>query len=136
MSADKVALMEMYFALNKPEYNVFTLSDKVAVFEGSGDALWHHYSGVIFFGYSKRSDASASEELARITQADVVELKLVSDEFYHLDTCLCLLNHKMALWYPPAFDAASQEYVDPFLSLPINSPYCFQTFKRFRTRSD
>jgi N-dimethylarginine dimethylaminohydrolase len=37
-----------------------------------------------------------------------VALQLVDPRFYHLDTCLCPLSGGHLMYYPAAFDAASQ----------------------------
>jgi N-dimethylarginine dimethylaminohydrolase len=43
---------------------------------------------------------------------EVVPLKLTDQRFYHLDTCFCPLDGGYVLYYPPAFDAASQATIE------------------------
>ena len=38
---------------------------------------------------------------------EIVPLKLVSERFYHLDTCFCPLSGGEVLFYPPAFSEKS-----------------------------
>lgn len=40
-----------------------------------------------------------------------LRLKLVNERFYHLDTCLFILNERVAFYYPPAFDRASIDWL-------------------------
>jgi N-dimethylarginine dimethylaminohydrolase len=92
-------------------YRVHRLSDKVARFEGMGDALWHPGRRVIWGGVGPRTAEEAWPEISRIVGATVVPLRLVDARFYHLDTCLSLLNERTALWVPEAFDADSQQLI-------------------------
>ncbi|VDO29592.1 unnamed protein product [Haemonchus placei] len=40
-----------------------------------------------------------------------------ASRFYHLDTAFCPLNDKLALWYPQAFDQASQRIMSNYFQL-------------------
>ncbi len=97
-------------ALVEAGYVVRDLSDGVA-FEGAGDALF--YEGettkpLLFAAHGFRTDPEAHPFLAEAFGADVVSVQLADPRFYHLDTCFCPLPCGYALWYPPAFDGASQ----------------------------
>lgn len=72
-------------------------------FEGMGDALWHAGRGLIWGGYGYRSSLTAYEAVNSIFDVPVIALELVDPAFYHLDTCLCILNERSALYYPAAF---------------------------------
>lgn len=71
--------------------------------EGAGDALF--CGDALFAGYRTRSDVYAHQWLAKQTGVRVLPLELVSQRFYHLDTCFCPLAHGEAIYYPEAFDA-------------------------------
>ena len=82
---------------------VTTLPDGM-VLEGTGDALWDQNRQQFFFGFGPRSDLHAAVVLNELFGARVVPLQLLSDTYYHLDTCLCLLSGGEALYVPEAFD--------------------------------
>lgn len=88
-----------------------------AFFEGEGDLLsvGRHY----FAGYGIRSDAKAYEEISRKTKVPIELLRLVHPRFYHLDTCFFPLDDQSVLYYPPAFDAVSQEKIKRLIPDPV-----------------
>lgn len=70
-------------------------------FEGEGDALvWNE---IIFAGYPWRSDKSAHQELANFFGAEVISLQLIDARFYHLDTCLTIVDSQTVALWPKAF---------------------------------
>lgn len=71
-------------------------------FEGAGDALF--CGETLFAGYLIRSDVGGEQWLARELGCRVIPLQLISDQYYHLDTCFCPLSPTEAIWYPPAFE--------------------------------
>lgn len=75
-----------------------------AVFEGGGDALWHPSRRLLWGGYGARTDRRAYDALAQALEVPILALRLVDPTFYHLDTCLCLLDERTCLYYPKAFD--------------------------------
>lgn len=78
-------------------------------FEGEGDCL---YSGeTVFAGSGFRTSVYAHPEVEKVFGKKVVRLKLVDSRFYHLDTCFAPLDDKTIMFYPGAFDQASQELI-------------------------
>ena len=73
-------------------------------FEGAGDALF--WKDVLIGGYGFRSEDIGVMCAADFIEKEPVLLKLVNEDFYHLDTCFCPMGER-ALFYPTAFDAAS-----------------------------
>ena len=71
-----------------------------AMFEGGGDAIRHPGRDRIWMGHGFRSEPGA---LAELFDAEVVELTLVDERFYHLDTCFLALDRDTVLIHPPAF---------------------------------
>ena len=59
-------------------------------------------------GWGFRSDQAAVAALAgQIGAARSLEVRLVDERFYHLDTCFCPLSEDLALYVPAAFDPPS-----------------------------
>lgn len=79
-----------------------------AIFEGGGDFLWTQ-KGDLIAAYGPRTDEEAIPAVAACFGVEPLKLQLVTEHFYHLDTCLALLDDKRALWIPEAFDVLSQE---------------------------
>lgn len=76
-------------------------------FEGMGDALWNYETDEIFGGYGFRTDRAVYDWLSDLTQKPVIKLHLINDNFYHLDTALCVVNRDTALYVPKAFSTES-----------------------------
>lgn len=73
------------------------------LFEGMGDALWLPSHRVLLGGYGHRTNKEIYSEVARQTDATVITFELVNPRFYHLDTCLSILNSTTALACRDAF---------------------------------
>lgn len=85
-------------------YDIVHLDDsKFSSFEGMGDALWHHKKRLLWGGYGFRTSKEVYENISDIFETPVIALELINPKFYHLDTCLCILNENTALIYPKAF---------------------------------
>ncbi len=67
------------------------------LFEGMGDALWVPGRGLICGGYGFRTHASIYAEVQNLTGADLALFELRNPKFYHLDTCLSVLDRDTAL---------------------------------------
>ncbi len=80
-----------YSELLQPKYD----------FEGEGDALV--WNDIIFAGYPWRSDKSAQSELAEFFGKKVIGLQLADARFYHLDTCLTIVDEQTVAVWPRAF---------------------------------
>ena len=74
-------------------------------FEGGGDAIWHPDGSCIWMGHGFRSEPGA---LAGRFAKEIIELELVDERFYHLDTCFCPLDTSTVLIHPPAFADTSR----------------------------
>lgn len=86
-------------------YNVFELTSEAGHFEGQGDAIWHPGRQLLWGGHGPRTSWSAYEQVSEILNVPVITLELVNPNFYHLDTCFCVLRDDAALYFPGAFDA-------------------------------
>lgn len=85
-------------------YEIFKLDkEKFTDFEGMGDAIWHFKKALIWGGYGFRSSKEVYHHISELFDVPVIKLELVTDTFYHLDTCFCALNEDTVLIHAPAF---------------------------------
>nr|WP_314626166.1 arginine deiminase-related protein [uncultured Noviherbaspirillum sp.] len=117
---------EAYFSrwFSRHGFDVLTLPDGV-YFEGAGDALFDRRLPILWMGHGHRTDQAAAAIIASRFDVEVAPLQLVDPHFYHLDTCLCPLEGGALLYYPDAFDRASQEriaaLVPPALRIAVDA---------------
>lgn len=83
----------------------------VGPLEGGGDLVWSADGAHILGGHGFRSSADAVAWAGEALDVDTTPLRLVDPRFYHLDTCLCILDEETCITYLPAFDGAGQEQV-------------------------
>src|SRR5215213_3753790 len=74
--------------------------------EGAGDCVWDSTRRLYWIGYGPRSDAGGSRIVRQVFGTRIVELELVNPRYYHLDTCLCVLDGGHVLYVPEAFSMA------------------------------
>lgn len=99
--------------LNELGYDIIELSDTPGrYFEGAGDAVWHPGMMLLYGGYGHRSTKDAYSEISERLDIPVIALELVSDEFYHLDTCMCVLDAETVLYCPEAFTSEGQAMIE------------------------
>jgi N-dimethylarginine dimethylaminohydrolase len=81
-----------------------------AVNEGAGDLRWT--GSLLLAGTGFRTEPAAHPEAQELLGVPVVSLQLVDPYFYHLDTCLLVLDDSpttpQIAFYPPAFSPGSQ----------------------------
>lgn len=78
-------------------------------FEGEGDALV--FGDKILAGWGFRSDRDSHAELSQFFDRKVVSLHLINQHFYHVDTCLAILDNHTLAYFPDAFDEEAQALV-------------------------
>ncbi len=115
----EVALLKKQF--ENLGYNFGQLSKRVTRFEGTGDGIWHPGKKLLWGGIGARTDIMAWQEISEKYDIDVIALNLKHKTFYHLDTCLCILNQTTCLWNPDAFDKNGQELIRKIFDLPIEA---------------
>ncbi|MEX2396451.1 MAG: arginine deiminase-related protein, partial [Balneolales bacterium] len=98
----EVPFIEQWYRQNGYEIHHLPHSE-VDTFEGMGDALWHHKKSLLWGGYGFRTSAKAYDFISETYQVPVIALELKNPSFYHLDTCMCILNEDSVLIYPQAF---------------------------------
>ncbi len=84
-------------------YLTHALPTDTGDFEGMGDALWHPGRRLLWGGYGFRTDSSTYTYLSDVLEVPILMLELHDPDFYHLDTCLCLLDEQTALICREAF---------------------------------
>jgi N-dimethylarginine dimethylaminohydrolase len=91
-------------------------------FEGAGDALF--CGETLFGGYHIRSSATAMQWVAAQIGCRVIPLQLVSDYYYHLDTCFCPVDPQTALYFPAAFDDYGRRALEAHVPnlIPVAQP--------------
>lgn len=77
--------------------------------EGEGD--FAVVGDLVLAGTGFRTDRAAHAEAQEVLGVPVVSLQLVDPRFYHLDTCLAVLDDHTVAWFPAAFSASSQQVV-------------------------
>ena len=77
--------------------------------EGAGDCLWDGARELFWAGHGQRSRREAYPYVASFFDRKVVPLELADARYYHVDTCLAVLNSGHVVYYPPAFSPDSIE---------------------------
>lgn len=90
--------------------------------EGMGDALWLPGYRVLLGGYGHRTTKEIYAEVARHVDATVITFELVNPRFYHLDTCLSILNSEAALACRDAFTADGWQLINRVFPKIIEVP--------------
>jgi len=108
---EEVPYLEQWFRQNGFEIHYLDNS-RIEDFEGCGDAVWHTGRRMLWGGYGYRSSVKAYEVISELFDVPVVALELVNESFYHLDTCLCVLDENTALIYPDAFTGEGVELIE------------------------
>lgn len=85
--------------------------NRFSSFEGMGDAIWHFKKRLLWGGYGYRSSKEVYDVISETFDTPVIALELIDERFYHLDTCLCILDSDTALIYPKAFTDEGLELI-------------------------
>ena len=73
------------------------------LFEGMGDVTWLGRTQFLLGGHGFRTSPKMYEKLAELVQCPIALFELKNPKFYHLDTCLSILNSTTALVCKEAF---------------------------------
>lgn len=104
------------------DYDIATLDGThISEFEGMGDAIWHMGKKILWGGYGFRTSMEVYDHISQLWQVPVLAVKLLHPEFYHLDTCFCVLNEESVLIYPGAFDAEGLAMIRSMFSTVIEA---------------
>lgn len=107
---------EKWFA--KKGFEIYELVPRLK-FEGRGDCMIH--GGRLIGAYGFRSDREAIKVVGKIFGLKTVILKLKDPRFYHLDTCLSIIDpvKGLAIYYPGAFVQKDLEKKIGMRCLPV-----------------
>lgn len=117
---DEVHHFERFFQSHG--YEIVRISASNGSFEGMGDALWHPGRHLLWAGYGYRTDLEALENLSDELDVPVIALRLVDERFYHLDTCLSMLDDESVLLFAPAIDEEGVAIVRKFFPSIVDAP--------------
>lgn len=117
---DEVAHYDRFFSDHG--YEIAHLPESVSEFEGMGDALWHPGRALLWGGFGFRTDWRAYAYVEKAFGVPVVALELSDPDFYHLDTCLSVLDEQSCLIYPGAFSDAGLGCIHRLFSLVLEAP--------------
>jgi N-dimethylarginine dimethylaminohydrolase len=91
-------------------------------FEGAGDALIDRGPHRVWASYGHRSAPEAHALVARMLGVEVLSLRLVDPRFYHLDTCFCPIEGGHVMYFPAAFDHASNSLIEARIPARLRIP--------------
>ncbi|MEM6646928.1 MAG: arginine deiminase-related protein [Bacteroidota bacterium] len=118
--APEVAFIQQFF---EDEVDVVhPLPAGIGPFEGMGDALWHPGRALLWGGFGYRTDRAAYDVISEYLGCPVLLLELSDPDFYHLDTCLSVLDEHTALYFPEAFTAEGLALLKGFFKTLIEAP--------------
>lgn len=117
----EVAYIRQYFASIGQTILSIPLPEEAA-FEGTGDAVWHPGRRLLWGGFGFRTSPEVYDEVSRAVDAPVLALRLTDPDFYHLDTCLSVLDERTALVVPAAFDPMGLELLRRMFDRLVEAP--------------
>jgi len=106
----------------KQGYAVHELPHSVQAFEGMGDACWHTGRALLWGGYGFRTERAAYRHIATFLDVPVLLLHLTDPDFYHLDTCLSILDERTALICPEAFEPDGLSLIETMFETVLRAP--------------
>jgi len=117
---EEVPYIEQWYRQNGYEIHYLD-ENEIDDFEGCGDAIWHTGRRLLWGGYGYRSSVQAYESISETFELPVIALELVDEDFYHLDTCFCVLDDSSVLIYPEAFTREGLELIDSVFETVIKA---------------
>lgn len=82
---------------------LFSPTGQKLIFEG-GDIRQMPGKKLFFIGQGHRSDAETSQSISNITNYFILPIKLLQEQFYHLDCCFLPLPHDAAVIYEGEYE--------------------------------
>jgi N-dimethylarginine dimethylaminohydrolase len=102
-------------------YLIQQLSEEILL-EGNGDFIPHPGRRLLWAGHGHRSNLEAAVQLAEMLQTPIIPLKLVSEYFYHLDTCFVPIDERTVMLCSAAFDEESLSAIRQVFETVIDIP--------------
>ncbi len=103
-------------------YETIDLPPGVKDFEGMGDAIWHPGRRLLWGGYGFRSDLNAYEFITKELDVPIIAVELNDPDFYHLDTCLSVLDESTCLIFPGAFEGEALNLLGNLFDTVLEAP--------------
>jgi N-dimethylarginine dimethylaminohydrolase len=100
----------------KNNFEIEVLADNF-FFEGGGEIL--PWENKYFIGQGFRNTDKTINYLNQKLNFDFIPLELINPNFYHLDTCMFVLNTETIFYYPPAFSENSIKVIKSLIKNPI-----------------
>ena len=115
----EVAFFESFF--HEKNIKTVRLDSKIHI-EGNGDLIAHPGKRLIWMGHGFRTDLIAAHQVAAILDAYVIPLRLVSEDFYHLDTCFTIIDEEHVAICSEAFDKHSLQLIQSAFKFTYEVP--------------
>jgi len=115
----EVVFYQQFFE-NK-EYEILHLP-KTLLFEGMGDLLKIPGQYRCLCGHGFRTAYETISYLELATDYEIIPLELINPNFYHLDTCISIIDADTILYTPAAFSVASREKLKQLFAQCIEVP--------------
>lgn len=115
----EVPFFETFF--RQKGFSPLSLSRGV-MFEGMGDVIPHPQKQLLYGGYGHRTSIDAYYELAELLQTPIITLQLVSERFYHLDTCFVPLSNDSVMLCREAFTKEGMELINAMFKIIYDLP--------------
>lgn len=103
------------------EYEILHLP-KAFLFEGMGDLLKIPGQYRCLCGHGFRTAYETVSHLEVATDYEIIPLELINPNFYHLDTCISIIDADTVLYTPSAFSVASREKLKQLFTQCIEVP--------------
>lgn len=91
-------------------------------FESMGDLLWLGNHRFLLGGYGQRTAQKTYNIITNFLEAPIAVFELLNPVFYHLDTCLSILNATTALFCREAFTDQGYELLRSIFPTLIQAP--------------
>lgn len=110
--------------LSAQQYSTHRIASRTMgyYFESMGDALWLPGYRFILGGYGFRTDKRIYNYLSEKTNAPVAVFELKHPKFYHLDTCLSILNATTAIACREAFTETGWTLLKNIFPILLQAP--------------
>jgi len=116
----EVGDFETFYELK--DYRIFNPPGEGCL-EGMGDLIPMPGKRMIFGGYGHRTEFQTLVDIHETLDTDLITLHLVSDSFYHLDTCFIPLDQHTVMIVPLAFDEEGLQKIHSYFKEVIEIPY-------------
>lgn len=100
-------------------YEADPLPSGVAPFEAGGDVLWWEERGILLAGAGERTTRDAWGPVAARAEVPLAGFELPDPAFYHLDTCVTVLDADHVAYVPEALTAEGRRLLEALVPEPI-----------------